>query len=321
MLGLIDGSTLETGVKESALRTLRAIGKAEAVGHGHSHGPIHLHELGGQDTLADIVGVMASIAHIRPGRITCGPVNLGRGFVDTSHGRMPVPAPATGLLIRDMLVFSEGPEQELTTPTGAAILGVLAEEYGAIPSMRVRATGTGAGTRDNEGFPNLLRVFQGEAAGKPGGESAVMIECGLDDVSPEYLAPAMDTLLEAGALEVHMIPVLAKKGRHGILLRVLTQESKRDDLVRHILESTGSPGVRFWGLKRDVLARESVIVTTPHGPLSVKRWWTPSGRRKFKPEYEEVRSLAQKAGIPETEMRDLAVARYLLEYGDEQEKD
>ncbi len=321
MVDLIEASGLEERVKEPALCALRSIGDAETRGHGHSHGPVHLHELGGQDTLADIVGVMAAVAHIRPARITCGPVNLGRGFVDTNHGRMPVPAPATGLLIRDMVVFSEGPEQELTTPTGAAIVGVLADEYGPMPLMRISATGTGAGTRENEGFPNLLRVFRGQAEAVAGKETAVMIECGIDDMSPEYLAPTVEALQEAGAREVHLIPVLAKKGRPGVLLRVLSSEEKAPDLMREVLEFTVSPGLRFWDVRRDVLPRESVAVITPYGRLSVKRWRSPSGRWKFKPEYEEVRSLAAKAGIPETEMRDLAVASYLSEYGDEQEED
>jgi len=321
MLELIEVSALDAAVKNPALRALRSIGDAEIRGHGSSHGPVHLHELGGQDTLADIVGVMAAVAHIRPARVHCGPVNLGQGFVDTSHGKMPVPAPATGLLIKGMLVFAEGPEQELTTPTGAAIVSTLADEYGAMPLMTITATGTGAGTRENTGFPNLLRVFEGQVAATEGSVPAVMIECGIDDVSPEYLAPVVDALQEAGAREVHLIPVFTKKGRFGVLLRVLASEEKVQDLTRDVLEFTGSAGLRFWDVKRDVLPREVVTVTTSYGPLSIKRWRSPSGRWKFKPEYEEVRSLAKKAGIPEIEMRDLAVASYLSESEDEQKED
>jgi uncharacterized protein (TIGR00299 family) protein len=321
MLKLIDKSPLNDDVKEPALRTLRSLGDAEASAHGSEGGPVHLHELGGQDTIADIVGVMTAVAHIHPGRIHCGSVNLGHGFVETSHGTMPVPAPATSLLIKGMPVLVEGPEAELTTPTGAAIVSTLVDAYGTMPTMTVEAIGTGAGTRDHEGFPNLLRVFRGQMARTAGRETAVLIECGIDDVSPEYLAPAADALQAEGAKEVQLIPALTKKGRIGVLLRVLASEERLDDLIGKVLEVTGSAGLRFWRVQREVLQRETLTVVTPHGPLPFKRWRSPSGRWRFKPEYEEVRNLAHKAGIAELEMRDVAVASYLQEFGDGQEED
>lgn len=321
MLELTGASGLPDGVREPALKALGAIGEAEAGGHGISHGPIHLHELGGQDTIADIVGVMAAVAHIGPDRILCGPVNLGSGFVDTAHGRMPVPAPATARLVKGMPVFAEGPGQELTTPTGAAILGVVADGFGKMPAMTVSSIGTGAGTRENQGFPNLLRIFMGDTDSACGVERAVMIECGVDDVSPEYLAPVVSSLQDAGAREVHVLPVFTKKGRLGVLLRVLASTESAGDLRRELLEATGSAGLRFWGVERDVLPRDTVRVDTPHGAVSIKEWRSPSGRRVFKPEFEDVRRLAEKAGISPGEMRDLAVSCYLSEVGDGQEED
>jgi uncharacterized protein (TIGR00299 family) protein len=321
MLTLIDGSVLAPEIKEPALQALRVIGEAEAKVHGNADGPVHLHELGGQDTVTDIVGVMAAVHFISPVRINCGPVNLGSGFVDTSHGRMPVPAPATALLVRDIPVFTEGPPMELTTPTGAAIIGVLTDSYGTIPPMTVTGVGTGAGTRDHKGFPNLLRVFKGRSGSGAEKETAVMIECGVDDVSPEYLAPVSETLQSAGAKEVNLIPVFTKKGRMGALLRVLVSEEDAESLVAEVLRTTGSAGLRFWGVEREVLPRETLTVNTPHGPLPFKRWRSPAGRWRAKPEYEDVKRLAAEAGIPEMEMRDIAMASYILEFGDGQEED
>jgi uncharacterized protein (TIGR00299 family) protein len=321
MLSLVDGSGLPARIREPALQALRLIGEAEAQVHGNADGPVHLHELGGQDTIADVVGVMAAVHSIDPVEIICGPVNLGSGFVDTSHGKMPIPAPATALLVRKMRVFAEGPQMELTTPTGAAIIGVLADRFGNIPLTTISAVGTGAGTRDHKGFPNLLRVFKCTVSTEEDEEAAVVIECGVDDVSPEYLAPVTETLQAAGAKEVHLIPVFTKKERIGALLRVLALEEDTEDLIAQVLEATGSAGLRFWKVRREVLQRETLTVKTPHGPLPFKRWRSPSGRWRVKPEYGGVKDLAAKAGIPEMEMRDLAMASYILEFGDGQEED
>ena len=321
MLELVNGSSLDPEVKGPAEKALRLIGQAEAEAHGITEGHIHLHELGGQDTLADIVGTMAAAAWLRPGRIHCGPVNLGRGFVQTAHGKMPVPAPATARLVKGMPVFSEGPAQELTTPTGAAILGALVDEFGTMPSMTIASMGTGSGTRENEGFPNLLRIFKGEVELSRQEERAVMIECGIDDVSPEYMAPMVNTLQDAGAKEVHVVPVLTKKGRFGVLMRVLGSVEKAGDLRRDVLDATGSAGLRFWNVQRDVLEREIVNFSTPYGTVPIKKWRSPSGQWVFKPEYEDVCRLGEKAGISASKMRDLVVSLYLSECGDGQEED
>jgi len=321
MMGLVKGSGLADPVIEGSLRTLSHLGEAERKAHGLPHGPVHLHELGGQDTIADIVGSLAALSHIQPGLVMCGPVNLGRGYVETSHGRMPVPAPATAHLVEGMLVFSDGPEAELTTPTGAAILKEIVNEFGPIGPMTVRFSGCGAGTRDFKGFPNLLRLFRGEAAAGGEDNGAVLIECGIDDASPEYLAPATEILQAAGAREVHVIPAFTKKGRVGVLLRVLAPEDREQDLLDAVLETTGSAGLRFWRVGRKVQEREMIPVATPHGEVSFKRWRTPSGQWRYKPEFEDIQRLAEKAGIPAAKMRDIAVAAYVSEEGNEQEED
>jgi hypothetical protein len=321
MMNLVKGSELPDPVIQGALRTLDYLGEAERKAHGQSGGPVHLHELGGQDTLADIVGTLTAVSYLAPDQIRCGPINLGRGFVQTSHGKMPVPAPATAHLVEGMVVFADGPDAELTTPTGAAILREIVEEFGPIGPMTIQLSGNGAGHRDFKGFPNLLRIFLASQTLDDEAHSAVIIECGIDDASPEYLAPATEILQAAGAREVHIIPAFTKKGRMGVLLRVLAPEAEKQALIDAVLETSGSAGLRFWRVDRQVQKREMITVNTPHGPVSFKRWRTPSGQWRFKPEFEDVQRLAEKAGIPAAKMRDLVVAAYVSEVGDGQEED
>ncbi|MDF1535399.1 MAG: nickel pincer cofactor biosynthesis protein LarC [bacterium] len=316
MISAVRGAGLDDRVAAASLEVLKSLGEAEARAHGSSGGAVHLHELGGQDTLADIVGVQAAIAWLNPDEIVSGSLNLGCGYVGTSHGMMPVPAPATAFLVEGLPVHSAGPEGEFTTPTGAALMKGVVNRFGPLPAIKVEGVGVGAGTADHDGFPNLLRVFRGSVQDAAQGESAVIIECGIDDLSPEYLAPAVETIQAAGAKEVHLIPVHTKKGRPGVLVRVLAGLEDRDAVVRAVLEATGSSGLRFWEVGRQVLPREKVVVSTPHGPVTFKRWRTPSGYWRFKPEYEEVRRLADQAGVPILKMKELAVAAYLAENDD-----
>jgi len=321
MLDLVEASELPDHIIQGALRTLRSLGEAEGKAHGQYDGPVHLHELGGQDTLADIVGALTALSFLNPGKVWCGAVNLGRGYVETSHGKMPIPAPATAHLVEGMVVFTDGPDAELTTPTGAAILREIVEEFGPMGPMTINISGNGAGNRDYKEFPNLLRIFLASEVSDDEARGAFIIECGIDDASPEYLAPATDILQAAGAWEVHVIPAFTKKGRMGVLLRVLAPEMKKQTLIETVLEITGSAGLRFWPVGRTVLEREMITVKTPHGPVAFKRWRSPSGHWRFKPEFEDVQRLAVKTGIPAVKVRDLAIAAYVSEVEDGQKED
>jgi uncharacterized protein (TIGR00299 family) protein len=326
MLLAVRGAGLNDQVTAGSLEVLQFLGEAESRAHGHAHGhdnssgggDVHLHELGGQDTLTDIVGVLAAIDWLGPAEIGCGSLNLGRGYVGTSHGKMPVPAPATAFLVEGAPVHSAGPEMELTTPTGAALIKGIVNRFGPLPSMTIVVVGVGAGTADHHGFPNLLRVFRGKLSdGMVNGEKAVIVECGVDDLSPEYLAPSLDTIQAAGAKEVHLIPVHTKKGRPGILVRALAGTEDLESVSQAVLEATGSSGLRYWEVGRLVLDREMLTVSTPHGLVAFKRWRTPSGFLRFKPEYEDVRRLAHEAGIPILKMKELAVTAYLAQVAGE----
>jgi uncharacterized protein (TIGR00299 family) protein len=315
MKRLINDAGLPDDIRQKSMEVLAAIGDAEARVHGIKEGPVHLHELGGQDTLADVVGTVAGFAHLGAARVVCGPVNLGSGTVKTEHGTLPVPAPATAELLSGIPVFSAGPAVELTTPTGAALIRCMCHDHGSIPLMTLTGTGYGAGGRDNTGMPNVLRILSGEE-GRLSGGSSVIIECGIDDVSPEYIAPLVDLLHGEGAREVHVIPAHTKKGRVGILLRVLSPLDLVDHLVKQVLDSSGSSGLRYWRVDRAVCHRETLTVDTGYGQVRIKRWKTPSGRWRAKPEFEDVREVSVNSGVPADEVRDLAMARYLSEEKD-----
>ncbi len=320
MIALIESADLAISVKNRCVRIVESLGEAEGKAHG-ARKAVHLHELGGQDTLADIVGVATGILHLGIGEIMSGPVNLGKGFVDTEHGMMPVPAPATAHLVKGMPVFARGPAVELATPTGAALIKELAVGFGPVPEMIVESIGTGAGGRDNPDFPNLLRIFRGHISRDLPTDESVMIECGIDDVSPEYLAPLTASLHEAGALEVHMIPTHTKKGRIGALLRVLVPSGSEERMARTVLDLSGSAGLRSWKVSRKILTREMVEIVSAYGKVKVKRWRSPSGRWRVKPEFEDIRELSESSGIPMGELRDRIMAQYYLERGNEQTED
>ena len=313
MITLVREAGLPADIMGRSIEVLESLGNAEGRAHG-SGKAVHLHELGGQDTLADVVGVMAGIHHLGFPRMLSGPVNVGAGFVETEHGTMPVPAPAAAGLLEGIPVFSRGPSVELTTPTGAALLRAIVSRFGPMPSMTIDTVAAGAGGRDNHGFPNLLRIFSGRSAVESRGSESVMIECGLDDVSPEYLAPLTGELHEAGAMEVHVISAYTKKGRVGVLLRVLVPSENRDKMLDAVLERSGSAGLRYWDVGRKILPREVVRVQTSHGEVGIKRWLLPSGRWRAKPEFDDINRISLATGIPSGEVRERAMALYYLEF-------
>jgi hypothetical protein len=320
MIALVGSADLANSIKNRCVRIIESLGEAEGKAHGAGKA-VHLHELGGQDTLADLVGVTTGILHLGIGEIISGPINLGKGFVETEHGLMPVPAPATAHLVKGMSAFARGPAVELTTPTGAALIKELAAGFGPVPEMTVEQIGTGAGGRDNPDFPNLLRIFRGHIPRDLSMDESVMIECGIDDVSPEYLAPLTASLHEAGALEVHMIPAHTKKGRIGVLLRVLVPSGSEERMAHTVLDLSGSAGLRSWKVSRKILTREIVEIGSAFGKVRVKRWRSPSGRWRAKPEFEDIREVSESSGIPIGELREIIMAQYYLECGNGQTED
>jgi uncharacterized protein (TIGR00299 family) protein len=219
---------------------------------------------------------------------------VGSGTVKTEHGILPVPAPATSELLTGKPIYARGPSLELTTPTGAAIATTLAKEFGALPPMRVIASGYGAGDYDFPEHANVLRVLIGETSGAEESTTVSVLEANIDDSSPQVLGYAMERLLEAGALDVTLASVQMKKSRPGTLLSVIARPEDREALARLIFEETSTLGLRIYAAERRVKARHSIEVATPHGAVRMKI----ADNGSFAPEYEDCRRLARESGVP-----------------------
>ena len=192
---------------------------------------VHFHEVGAADSIADIVGACVAFDLLRVDTIVCSPLNVGSGTVNTEHGILPVPAPATARLLRHAPVYARGPALELTTPTGAAVVATLAKSFGALPPMKLAGTGFGAGDHDFPGQANVLRVLLGEASGADEALTVSVIEANIDDLNPQVLAYASERLLESGALDVTLQPLVMKKGRPGHLLRAIARPEDRETIA------------------------------------------------------------------------------------------
>lgn len=298
---VIREADLPRGARDLALDMFRALGEAEAEMHGTSLEKVHFHEVGGEDALIDIVGAALLIDRLSPDTVYATPVCVGSGYVRTAHGRLPVPAPATQHLLRGMPTFPGPVEKEMTTPTGALILKALRPCFDR-PPLSISATALGAGTRDLD-QPNALRASLCEGPATDG-EAIVLLQTNLDNVSSEDLgADLLSDLLEAGALDAWITPVVMKKGRPGHLLDVLSHPANAEALRQWILNSLPTLGVRRFDGNRRILPRETGRVKTPVGTVTAKRHRLPDGSSRILPEYESLRKAARKAGVPVNRLR------------------
>ncbi len=278
-----------------ALGIFDRIAVVEARLHGVTVADVAFHEVGAVDSIVDIVGAAAALAWLRPARITSRRVPLGGGTVDTAHGRLPVPAPATLELLAGVDVEAGG-DSELTTPTGAGILAASAVAYGPLPPMRVVAVGWGAGDRQLADRPNLLRVVAGvrDAASS---DEIVVVEANIDDMNPELCEPLLEALFAAGAVDAWFTPIVMKKSRPALMVAALAPAAMRDAVAQAMLRESTTIGVRFRAMTRKVLPRRMVEVDTPWGPIAVK----VAGEGDLvnaAPEYEDCRRVASTAGVP-----------------------
>ena len=290
---MIQASALPEAVKADAVRVFETLGAAEAQVHGVPVEKVHFHEVGAVDSICDIVATCYGLQLLGIERLYCSAINTGWGSIEADHGIMPVPTPATALLLRDKPVYARGAATELTTPTGAAIVAALAAGFGPMPPMRIAAQGFGAGTKEFPGAANVLRVLIGEASGAAESTTVCVLEANIDDCSPQVLGYAMERLFEAGALDVTLTPLLMKKQRPGQLLRVIATPENREALASIIFRETTTLGLRMHDAERRVQWREIESVETPFGPVRVK-----TGEYGASPEYEDCRELALKTGIP-----------------------
>jgi len=293
ILEMIANSSLTDRVKRNASAVFQRLGEAEAKVHDISIEKVHFHEVGAVDSICDIVGACIGFDLLDVAAVYSSPVNVGSGTAKTEHGILPVPAPATSELFAGKPIYSRGPNLELTTPTGAAIASTLAAEFGALPPMRVLASGYGAGDYDFAEHANVLRVLIGETTGAEESTTVIVLEANIDDSSPQVLGYAMERLLEAGALDVTLNSVLMKKGRPGTLLRVIARPEDRETLAHVVFDETSTLGLRTYSAERRVKARHSMEIDTPHGKVRMKI----SENGSFAPEYEDCRALARKSGV------------------------
>jgi uncharacterized protein (TIGR00299 family) protein len=293
ILKMIGAAGIPETARARAARVFEVLGEAEAAVHGVPIEKVHFHEVGAVDSIADIVGTALALDLLGIDQIYCSPVNVGSGTVNTEHGVLPVPAPATARLLLGKPIYARGPAVELTTPTGAAVMAALAREFGAMPPLRIRAIGYGAGDNDFKEHANVLRVIVGEPSGALETTVVTVIEANIDDASPQLIGYTMELLLAAGALDVVIIPAQMKKNRPGIVLQAVVEPEKREELGAILFRETTTLGIRFYAAERRVQNREWIPVNTPWGIVRIK-----AGAHGFAPEYEDARHIAEVSGMP-----------------------
>jgi len=298
---LIFSADLPEWVKKNSLAAFEKIAKAESRIHGQKIETVHFHEIGGIDSLVDIIGSFFAMEYLGVKTIIASKVPLGSGFVDCAHGRIPVPVPATLAILKGIPVTGSDAATEIVTPTGAAIVATLAKDFGPMPEMEILGIGYGAGKREtNSRLPNLLRMVLGRAAASSDldRETVFVVKTNVDDMNPEILGFVMDLLLEQGALDVSFTPVYMKKNRPGTLIEVICRGKDLERLSGLILTQTTAIGLRYHACERAVLEREVVTRETSLGPIMVKKITNPEKKIRFMPEYEACKKIAIDKNLP-----------------------
>jgi uncharacterized protein (TIGR00299 family) protein len=309
---LLRHADLTERARDLSLSAFNLLAEAEGRIHGIPAEKVHFHEVGGIDAIVDIACSAAAADALDLDRWYCSPVNVGSGFVNCAHGRFPVPAPATAELLKNLPIYSAHVQMELVTPTGAALLRALGCRFESTPVMRTQAIGYGAGTRNPDRFPNVLRVSVGEIAQAPhwNEERVTVLECAVDDLSPQVLAHTAQLALERGALDVMSGPVTMKKGRLGTLLTVLCKPSDADHLQQLIFRETTTLGIRVREENRVVLEREITPVQTDFGVIHIKTGSWQGEDWNAAPEFEDCRRAAAAFDVPLKTVMQAALAAW-----------
>ncbi|HXX99864.1 MAG TPA: nickel pincer cofactor biosynthesis protein LarC [Candidatus Limnocylindrales bacterium] len=317
ILGILEHSGLESRVKQRASDIFTKLGEAEAAVHDVPLEKIHFHEVGAVDAIVDIVGACIGFGELGIESFACSPLNVGGGTAKMAHGILPVPAPATARLLMGKPTYSNGVQKELVTPTGAAIVATLCENFGPQPAMKVSAIGYGAGTTDIEGQPNVLRIMVGEVSNKVvegHGGTIRVLEANLDDMNPQIFGYLLEKALAAGALDVFATPIQMKKNRPGTLVTVLCQPEDEAKFQAMLFAETTTLGVRSHLVERQALPREHVKVTTRFGEVRVKISRAGDQVQHASPEFEDCRKLAEEKNVPLHEVMEQAMLRFAEQY-------
>lgn len=294
---LLQESALLPQVKETALRIFTVLAEAEGRVHGVAPEAVHFHEVGAVDSIVDIVGAAFGLHALGIEKVYASALPMGKGFVSSRHGVLPIPGPATVELLKGWPVRLEDGDAELVTPTGAAIIAAVARQ-GPVPQLQLAAVGYGAGERTLPDRPNLLRVLVGTTGETPREEQLLVLETNIDDLNPELYEHVMERVFAAGARDVFLAPIQMKKNRPGVLLWVLGETADRDKLSTILFAETSTLGVRSYPVARVALRRESREVVTSYGSVRVKLAHSPDGRINVAPEYEDCRRLAREKEVP-----------------------
>ena len=295
---IIHRGQLSNHVKQKSIKIFETIAREEGKIHNRALEEIHFHEVGAADSIIDIVGTLFGIEFLGIDSIGVSSLPMGSGFVETAHGRIPLPAPATVALLKGIPVCDSGLKYELVTPTGAALVKGLAGTFGAIPPMIVEEVGYGVGSRNLPDRPNLLRILIGRDQTEHQVDTVVMLEANLDDTNPEWVGFLMDRLFEAGALDVVFCPIQMKKNRPGIMIQVMGRPQQRDSLMDILFRETTTLGIRFRYSQRKVLLRDTDEIESPWGKILAKKVVREDGSVFFLPEYEACRKIAEENGLP-----------------------
>jgi uncharacterized protein (TIGR00299 family) protein len=297
ILDMIDHSHLDEEVVDLSKRAFSRLAEAEAKVHSMEPNQVHFHEVGAADAIVDVVGSVAGLRLLGVKKIFSSPLRLGTGFLQCRHGTLPVPAPATVELLRDVPIQMSEVEAELVTPTGAALLTTLAVAFGSLPCLRLQQVGYGAGQRKLKEIPNLLRILIGEAQEDLGQDQALVLETNIDDMSPELFEPLMEVLFAEGALDAHLTPVVMKKGRPAVVLTVLSPGERVGAVSEAIFRHTTTLGIRSYHVHRSKLPRQIRQVKTRWGSLTVKVALY-DGVERISPEFEDCLRVARQRKVP-----------------------
>ncbi len=307
IVDILGASRISDSVKEKATRVFTKLAEAEAAVHGCSIEKVHFHEVGAVDAIVDVVGAVLALEQLDVTKIVCSAIPTGSGTVKCDHGIMPIPAPATAELLKGIPIAECDETGELITPTAAAILTTLAESFGPMPQMKTEKIGYGAGTRDGQSRPNVLRVMIGESISQENvgstnenganQDSAVLLETNVDDCSPEIVGYCMERLLESGALDVYAQPIQMKKTRPGLLLSVLCKDEQVGEMERILFAETSTLGIRRRNVQRTVMQRRIESVSTPYGEIRMKVGCFED-IETVNPEYEDCKKAALEHKVP-----------------------
>jgi uncharacterized protein (TIGR00299 family) protein len=295
---IVEGSSLSSTVRKKSSQIFTRLAEAEAKVHATSPDKIHFHEVGAVDAIVDIVGSIIGLELLGITRVIASAVNVGSGTVQTTHGLLPVPAPATAELLTGIPVYQSETKFELATPTGAAIISTLGSSFGSLPQMKIDRIAYGAGEKDFPHAPNVLRLMIGEPAASYDEDSSIVVETNIDDMNPQVYDYLIGKLLEQGAQDAYLTPIIMKKGRPAVLLSVLTDKSTTDVVLDTIFRETTSIGVRIREVGRRKLPREIAAVDTVYGKVKMKISRRSGEVLTATPEYEDCWRIAKEKNVP-----------------------